>query len=101
MKILDFIACLLVLVGALNWGLVGVFNFDLVEWVGDLLTGDDKPETLEDVGDAISDALEGAEDVAEGGRAMTFFQRVVYIVVGASAVFMLLRLPAKCGKKSC
>ncbi len=30
MKILDILACVLVLVGALNWGLVGAFDFNLV-----------------------------------------------------------------------
>jgi len=30
MKQLDLIAAALVIVGALNWGLVGVFHFDLV-----------------------------------------------------------------------
>lgn len=30
MKILDSIAFILVLIGALNWGLIGFFNFDLV-----------------------------------------------------------------------
>ncbi|WP_435309948.1 DUF378 domain-containing protein [Sebaldella termitidis] len=30
MKILNIIALILVIVGALNWGLVGLFNFDLV-----------------------------------------------------------------------
>ncbi|MBU2639287.1 MAG: DUF378 domain-containing protein [Nanoarchaeota archaeon] len=28
---LDWVALVLVLVGALNWGLVGLFSFDLVE----------------------------------------------------------------------
>ena len=30
MKTVDVIALILLIVGALNWGLVGVFNFDLV-----------------------------------------------------------------------
>jgi uncharacterized membrane protein YuzA (DUF378 family) len=30
MKTLDVLAAVLVVVGALNWGLVGAFNFDLV-----------------------------------------------------------------------
>ena len=29
-KIIDYIALILVLVGAINWGLVGFFSFDLV-----------------------------------------------------------------------
>jgi uncharacterized membrane protein YuzA (DUF378 family) len=30
---LDSITLLLVIIGALNWGLVGVFKFDLVAWI--------------------------------------------------------------------
>lgn len=33
MKILHVVAFLLAVVGALNWGLVGLFNFNLVEAV--------------------------------------------------------------------
>lgn len=32
-KVFDPITQILVLVGALNWGLVGAFNFNLVEWL--------------------------------------------------------------------
>ena len=31
--ILDRIALILTIIGALNWGLVGIFNFDLVTWM--------------------------------------------------------------------
>jgi uncharacterized membrane protein YuzA (DUF378 family) len=31
MKTLDVIATILILIGALNWGLVGFFNFNLVQ----------------------------------------------------------------------
>ncbi len=31
MKIVDTIALVLIIVGALNWGLIGIFNFNLVE----------------------------------------------------------------------
>lgn len=31
MKTLDILATILILIGALNWGLVGFFNFNLVE----------------------------------------------------------------------
>ena len=30
MKVLDTIALLLVIIGAVNWGLIGFFRFDLV-----------------------------------------------------------------------
>ncbi len=33
MKILNFLALLLILIGALNWGLWGFFQFDLVAWL--------------------------------------------------------------------
>jgi len=31
MRILDVVVAILLVVGGLNWGLVGLFNFDLVE----------------------------------------------------------------------
>ena len=31
MKTLDWIAAVLVIIGGLNWGLVGLFNYNLVE----------------------------------------------------------------------
>jgi uncharacterized membrane protein YuzA (DUF378 family) len=30
---LDWIALILLIVGGLNWGLVGIFGFDLVAWI--------------------------------------------------------------------
>ena len=30
MKVIDTIALILVIIGAINWGLIGLFNFDLV-----------------------------------------------------------------------
>ena len=30
MKIIDTIALILIIIGAINWGLVGIFNFNLV-----------------------------------------------------------------------
>lgn len=57
MKSLDMITLILVIVGGLNWGLVGLFNFDLVG-------------TIFGAGSWLS--------------------RIVYIVVGASAVWQVL-----------
>ena len=34
MMLLDRLALLLVIVGALNWGSIGLFTFDLVAWIG-------------------------------------------------------------------
>ncbi len=31
MKIIDTIALVLIIIGAINWGLIGIFNFNLVE----------------------------------------------------------------------
>ena len=33
MKIIDTIALILVIIGAINWGLIGIFNFNLVEYI--------------------------------------------------------------------
>ena len=33
MAIVNKIALILIIVGALNWGLVGLFSFDLVAWI--------------------------------------------------------------------
>lgn len=33
MKIIDKIALVLVIIGAINWGLIGIFNFNLVEMI--------------------------------------------------------------------
>lgn len=35
MNVLDRIALALVIVGGVNWGLVGIFKFDLVAWLFD------------------------------------------------------------------
>lgn len=33
MKIIDKIALVLVIIGAINWGLIGLFNFNLVDTI--------------------------------------------------------------------
>jgi len=53
---LDLVSLILIIVGALNWGLVGLFSFDLVA------------------------ALFGE---------MSLVSRLVYILVGASAIYWL------------
>ncbi len=58
----DWIALVLLIVGGLNWGMIGVFNIDLVS------------------------ALFGA---------MTMLTRVVYVLVGASAIYSVYILSAK------
>ncbi len=55
LNIADWIALVLLVVGGLNWGLVGFFNFNLVTWI---------------FGD------------------MTMISRIVYGLVGISAVYV-------------
>jgi len=59
LNVLDWIALILVIIGGLNWGLVGIFNFDLVA------------------------AIFGA---------MSILSRIVYILVGLSALYVLVIL---------
>ncbi len=61
MKTLDTIVAVLLVIGGLNWGLVGFFSFDLVK----TLLGD-----------------------------MTLLSRVVYILVGVSAIYQALQWKA-------
>lgn len=62
---LDWIALILVIVGGLNWGLVGIFGFDLVAYLFGF---------------------------------MSWFSRLVYILVGLSALYLLVISP-KLAKK--
>lgn len=55
-SVVDWIALVLVIVGGLNWGLVGLFNIDLVE----LIFG-----------------------------SIPILQRIVYIVVGLAAIYLI------------
>lgn len=59
-KQLDIVALVLVIVGALNWGLVGLFEFDLV-----------------------------AEIVGEQFGAVNLVSRVVYILVALSGLYLV------------
>jgi uncharacterized protein len=65
MKSLDIVAAALVVVGGLNWGLVAAAEFDLVATV-----------------------------VGEEFGTTNALSRVVYGLVGASALYLALRLPA-------
>lgn len=64
-KILKVVAMVLVVVGGINWGLIGFFKFDLVATV---------------FGD------------------MSAVSRVIYALVGLSAIFMLIELPKMINK---
>jgi uncharacterized membrane protein YuzA (DUF378 family) len=57
---LDVVALLLVIVGALNWGLVGLFEFDLV-----------------------------AEIVGEEFGAVNVVSRIVYILVAVAGLYLI------------
>ena len=72
MKLLDGLTRLLIVVGGLNWGLVGIFKFDLVAWI---CGGLDFGET-----NAVS--------------------RIIYVLVGLAAVYQLAVLPALLGRRS-
>ena len=62
---LDWIALILIIVGGLNWGLVGAFGFDLVA------------------------AIFGA---------MSLIAKIIYVLVGLSAIYYIFNL-GKLGKK--
>jgi len=65
MSAIDWIAFILVIVGGLNWALVGLFSFDLVATIF---------------------------------GAMSMITRIVYVLVGLSALYMLMML-SKMNKK--
>jgi uncharacterized membrane protein YuzA (DUF378 family) len=65
LNVLDWIALVLVIVGGLNWALVGLFSFDLVA----VIFGE-----------------------------MSILARIVYVLVGLSAVYVLASL-GKLSKK--
>jgi uncharacterized protein len=66
MHVLNIITLVLIIVGGVNWGLVGLFDFDLVS----AIFGEGAAET------APSSAL----------------SRIVYILVGLSALYQLVPL---------
>jgi len=57
LSVLDWIALILLVIGGFNWGLVGLFRFDLIA------------------------ALFGY---------MSWFSRIIYILVGISAVYLII-----------
>jgi uncharacterized protein len=65
LNVFDWVALVLVVVGGLNWGLVGIFQFDLVATI---------------FGD------------------MSSLSRVVYALVGLSAVYVAISLGQLCRK---
>jgi uncharacterized membrane protein YuzA (DUF378 family) len=65
MNSLDWVALVLVIIGGLNWGLIGLFNFDLVA------------------------AIFGN---------MSSISRIVYILVGLGAIYMICSAAKMCPK---
>jgi len=65
MSALEWVAFILVVVGAINWGLVGLFSFDLVATI---------------FGD------------------MSVISRIVYVLVGVSAVYLVATVSGKAKK---
>ena len=68
---LDGLCRLLVIVGGLNWGLIGLFKFDLVAWIC------------------------GGLDFGQTNAA----SRIIYILVGLAAVYELVLLPTMLGTR--
>ena len=64
-RTIDLLAAVLVIVGALNWGLVAIADFDLVAWVFGVTFGETNAAS-----------------------------RIVYGLVGLAGVYEALRLPA-------
>ena len=68
---LDGLCRLLIIVGGLNWGLIGLFKFDLVAWIC------------------------GGLDFGQTNAA----SRIIYILVGLAAVYELVLLPTLLGAR--
>jgi uncharacterized protein len=68
---LDALCRLLVIVGGLNWGLIGIFKFDLVAWIC------------------------GGLDFGQTNAA----SRIIYTLVGLAAVYELVLLPKLLGAR--
>lgn len=62
MCVIHWIAWVLVIIGALNWGLVGIFQFNLVSWIF---------------------------------HTLPLIERIIYILVGLSALVMLFHKSCK------
>jgi uncharacterized protein len=68
MKKLDLVAAALVLVGGINWGLVGVAKFDLVAWIFGLDFGETNAATRVVYGLVGVAAVYGIASIATGVR---------------------------------
>jgi uncharacterized membrane protein YuzA (DUF378 family) len=68
MKAVDVIAAVLLVIGGLNWGLVGLFQFDLVSFI-----------------------FTGGDPTPGAGVALA---RIVYVLVGIAAVYQAVSVKA-------
>lgn len=66
LNVIGWIALILVVIGGINWGLIGIFSFDLVG------------------------AIFGS---------MSVVSRIIYILVGLSAIYVIFTIPSGNGKK--
>lgn len=73
MNPIDWVAMILLIIGGLNWGLVGALKFDLV-----------------------STLFKGATDICSDNTVAM----IVYILVGLSAIYMLIRALMPSGTKT-
>jgi len=60
LQVIDWLALLFVIIGGLNWALIGLFNFDLVAFIF---------------------------------GPMSFLSRLVYVIVGLAAVYLIFSFP--------
>ena len=102
MKVLDCLALLVIILAALNWGAIGIFNYDVVHEACKALTSDDKPAGEEpgDVGEVVESVVGKPEEpVDEMAGKQPLLERIVFIVVGVAGLFTLLRRICPCCKK--
>ena len=102
MKVLDFFALLVIILAALNWGAIGIFDYDAVHEACKALTSGDEPAVEEpgDVGEVLESVVgEAEENVGEMAGKQPLLERIVFIVVGVAGLFTLLRRICPCCKK--
>jgi len=68
MRKLDYVAAALVLVGGLNWGLVGLAKFDLLAWIFGMDFGETNAATRIVYGLVGLGAVYGITSIAAGAR---------------------------------
>ena len=106
MKVIGIIALIITLIGALNWGLIAVFDINLVTKVfpskenaaeTTVTTAEEAPPSTVEVTTEVGE--ESSEKTGE--LEMTPHQKIAYIVIGICPIIFLLTLPCCCRKKKC